>query len=136
MRIGQLAKAVGCTIETIRFYEKQGVLPKPERGANNFRRYSEEHLRCLSFICYCRSLDMSLKEIKMLLSLEHSGEEQAQEIDSLLERHIQEVAKRIHELDHLRIELIRLRQRCSELTGVSLTKGLFRTDKVRFRKIK
>lgn len=112
MKIGQLANAIGCSIETIRFYEKQGLLPTPERGSNNFRYYNEEHLKLLSFICYCRTLDISLAEIKQILTLEHAEQVQADEINALLDRHIKEIAKRIHELDHLRMQFIELKGKC------------------------
>ncbi|MDU8924718.1 Cd(II)/Pb(II)-responsive transcriptional regulator [Pasteurellaceae bacterium LIM206] len=135
MRIGTLAKAVGCTVETIRFYEKQGLLPQAERAANNFRIYNAEHLQRLSFICYCRTLDISLSEIKMLLNLSRSSEAQAKEIDTLLDQHIKDVAKRIHELDHLRMELVKLKRQCGKLTGVNIMETLLSSNKVRFRKV-
>ena len=111
MRIGQLADALGCTVETIRFYEKQGLLPAPHRTNGNFRRYDEEHIQRLSFICNCRSLDLSLNEIKTLLSLENHNEQRTEEINRLLDRHIKDVAKRIHELAHLRMKLIELKEK-------------------------
>ena len=64
MKIGALAKALGCTVETIRYYEQQGLIPPPKRTLGNFRQYNEEHLQRLSFICNCRNLDISLSEIK------------------------------------------------------------------------
>ena len=111
MRIGQLANALGCTVETVRFYEKQGLLPAPHRTNGNFRKYDEEHVQRLSFICNCRSLDLSLNEIKTLLSLENHNEQRTEEINRLLDRHIKDVAKRIHELAHLRMKLIELKEK-------------------------
>ena len=111
MRIGQLANALGCTVETIRFYEKQGLLPAPHRTNGNFRKYDEEHVQRLSFICNCRSLDLSLNEIKTLLSLENHNEQRTEEINRLLDRHIKDVAKRIHELAHLRMKLSELKEK-------------------------
>lgn len=111
MRIGQLADALGCTVETIRFYEKQGLLPAPHRTNGNFRKYDEEHVQRLSFICNCRSLDLSLNEIKTLLSLKNHNEQRTEEINRLLDRHIKDVAKRIHELAHLRMKLIELKEK-------------------------
>ena len=111
MKIGQLADALGCTVETIRFYEKQGLLPAPHRTNGNFRKYDEEHVQRLSFICNCRSLDLSLNEIKILLSLENHNEQRTEEINRLLDHHIKDVAKRIHELAHLRMKLIELKEK-------------------------
>ncbi|MCK3657477.1 hypothetical protein A4G18_01760 [Pasteurellaceae bacterium Pebbles2] len=109
MRIGQLAQAVGCTVETIRFYEQQGLLPTPKRNASNYRIYTDTHLQRLSFICYCRTLDISLNEIKQLINLNSTSEQQSKELNALLDRHIKDIAKRIHELDHLRMQLIQLK---------------------------
>ena len=114
MKIGQLASIVGCTVEAVRFYEKQGLIEPAKRTSGNFRVYTEEHLKQLSFICYCRSLDISLKEIKMLLNPQCATQEQEREINDLLDRHIREVSKRIHELAHLRIRLIQLKGKCSQ----------------------
>jgi len=91
MKIGQLANIVGCTVEAIRFYEKQGLIEPAKRTSGNFRVYTEEHLKQLSFICYCRSLDISLKEIKMLLNPQCATQEQEREINELLDRHIREI---------------------------------------------
>ena len=63
MTIGELARKTGCGIETIRYYEHEGLLPKPARTSGNFRRYGQEHAELLSFIRHCRPLDMALNEI-------------------------------------------------------------------------
>ncbi|PJG83095.1 Cd(II)/Pb(II)-responsive transcriptional regulator [Caviibacterium pharyngocola] len=137
MKIGQLADVVGCTVETVRFYEKQGLLMPAERTAGNFRIYTDEHLKRLSFICYCRSLDISLNEIKMLLNLDNATKEQEKEINALLDRHIKEIAKRIHELDHLRIQLIQLKGKCHRFeNGDDLMNTLLRHSGVNFVRLK
>ena len=107
MKIGQLASIVGCTVEAVRFYEKQGLIEPAKRTSGNFRVYTEEHLKQLSFICYCRSLDISLNP-------QCATQEQEREINELLDRHIREVSKRIHELAHLRIRLIQLKGKCNQ----------------------
>lgn len=112
MKIGQLANTVGCTVEAVRFYEKQGLIEPAARSSGNFRLYTEEHLKQLSFICCCRGLGISLKEIKMLLNPQRASQEQEREINALLDKHIREIAKRIHELAHLRIRLIQLKGKC------------------------
>ena len=70
-------------MEAVRFYEKQGLIKPAKRTSGNFRVYTEEHLKQLSFICYCRSLDISLKEIKMLLNPQCATQEQEREINEL-----------------------------------------------------
>lgn len=137
MKIGQLAKTIGCSIEAIRFYEKQGLLPKPERTTGNFRIYNEQHLKRLAFICYCRSLDISLNEIKQILGLENAGKEQAEKINSILDQHIKHIAKRIHELDHLRMQFIELKGKCKTTQqNENLMKTLLHHSHGRFLQIK
>ncbi|OOF39394.1 MerR family transcriptional regulator [Rodentibacter rarus] len=131
MKIGQLAKALNCTVETIRFYEKQGLLSPPQRTSGNFRQYNEDHLQRLSFICHCRSLDLSLSEIKTLIALEHYPEQRSEEMNKLLDHHIKEIAKRIHELAHLRMKLIELREK-STATDEDPMKLLLQHSGVRF----
>ena len=67
MKIGELAAATGTPIETIRYYEREGLLPAPDRTVGNFRIYDETHLSRLEFVRHCRALDMNLDEIRVLL---------------------------------------------------------------------
>ena len=112
MTIGELARATGCGIETIRYYEHEGLLPKPERTSGNFRRYRQEHAELLSFIRDCRSLDMALNEIKILLVCRSAPEKNCGEANALLETHIGHVQERIAELRSLEIRLRALRRNC------------------------
>ncbi|WP_109078896.1 MerR family transcriptional regulator [Aggregatibacter kilianii] len=136
MKIGKLAKAVGCSVEAIRFYEQKGLMPRPSRSAGGFRLYTDDHLQRLSFICYCRSLDMSLEEIKLLLSLENASEQQKAEINQLLDRHIQDIAKHIHRLQHLRMNLIRLKQQCGEMDQQQNLLDILQRSQAKFRPLK
>ena len=72
MKIGELAKLTDCPVETIRYYEKENLLPPPARTDGNYRIYGEAHAQGLSFIRHCRSLDMTLDEIRVLLRFNHS----------------------------------------------------------------
>ena len=76
MRIGELSKATGVDIETIRFYEKSGLLPPPSRSANGYRDYAQPHLERLAFIRHCRALDMPLADVGLLLQSLHSHDPQ------------------------------------------------------------
>ena len=67
MKIGELADMAQCTVETVRYYEKEGLLPAPARTTGNFREYGAEHVDRLCFIRNCRALDMSHSEIRTLL---------------------------------------------------------------------
>ena len=69
MKIGELAQVGQCTVETVRYYEKEGLLPAPARTAGNFRQYGPIHVERLRFIRNCRALDMTHDEIRALLVL-------------------------------------------------------------------
>src|SRR5215831_8486874 len=98
MTIGELARTTGAGIETIRYYEREGLLPKPGRTSGNFRRYGPEHAELLSFIRYCRSLDMALTEIRTLLRFRAAPEKSCGEVNALVDTHIGHVEERIQEL--------------------------------------
>lgn len=113
MRIGDLARATGTPVQTIRFYEQQGLLAPPRREQNNYRVYVDAHVERLAFIRQCRSLDMTLDEIRSLLSLRERPGPDCSEVDALLDEHIGHVAQRIRELRALERELRALRARCT-----------------------
>src|SRR5579863_330882 len=113
MTIGELARRTACGIETIRFYEREGLLPKPGRTSGNFRRYRQEHAELLSFIRHCRSLDMGLNEIRVLLRFRSAPDENCVEVNALLDSHIGHVEERIAELQSLEVQLKTLREKCS-----------------------
>ena len=113
MRIGDLARATAIPVETIRYYERVGLLPAPARTAGNYRAYDVAHLERLQFIRHCRGLDMSLDEVRELLDLRDAPDGCAQ-ANALLEAHIGHVTGRIRELRQLERQLKALRQRCGE----------------------
>src|SRR5215467_9510124 len=112
MTIGELARTTGCGIETIRYYEHEGLLPKPGRTSGNFRRYGQEHAQLLSFIRHCRSLDMSLDEIRILLRFRSGAQENCGEVNALLDTHLRHVEEPIAELQSLECQLQALREKC------------------------
>ena len=112
MKIGELAKATDTQVETIRFYELEGLLPKPARTEGNFRIYGEQHLQRLTFIRHCRSLDMALNEIRQLLRFKDLPNENCGSVNRLLDAHIETVANRIKELRQLEKQLKELRELC------------------------
>lgn len=115
MKIGELARATGTRIETIRFYEREGLLPAPQRTDANYRIYSEAHVQRLAFIRNCRSLDMALEEIKVLLHFKDSPGEDCGAVNAMLDAHIGHVADRVQELQRLEQELRRLRAQCQQI---------------------
>ncbi|MBI5926468.1 MAG: Cd(II)/Pb(II)-responsive transcriptional regulator [Aquabacterium sp.] len=118
MKIGELAQVAQCTVETIRYYEKEGLLPAPGRTAGNFRVYGPEHVERLRFIRNCRALDMSHDEIHTLLGLADKAEQGCGAVNEVFDQHIAHVDERIRELTHLKQQLATLRQRCQSVQAV------------------
>ncbi len=119
MKIGDLATAAQCSVETIRYYEKQRLLPQAERGENNYRVYGSSHLQRLLFIRNCRALDMSQKEVESLLRLMDQSADDCDSVNTVLDDHIAHVDRRIEELRRLKIQLRELRKKCRSNTRVS-----------------
>jgi Cd(II)/Pb(II)-responsive transcriptional regulator len=114
MKIGELAKLTDCPVETIRYYERENLLPEPARSDGNYRLYTQAHVERLTFIRNCRSLDMTLEEIRSLLNLRDSPRSQCENVNALIDEHIHHVKARIDGLLALQAQLLDLRQRCSE----------------------
>lgn len=114
-RIGELSQQLEVPVETIRYYEREQLLPSPARTSGNYRVYSETQRERLSFIRHCRSLDMTLEEIRELLRLKDFPRESCAEVNALLDSHISHVEVRIEELHRLKIQLKRLRSRCDSI---------------------
>jgi len=112
MRIGELATAAESDVDTIRYYEKIGILPKPARTDGNYRHYGEQHIERLRFVRRCRSLDMTLDEIRVLLQFRDAPDADCGEVNNLLDEHIGHVSARIAALTHLEKELRSLRRQC------------------------
>ncbi len=112
MKIGDLSAASSTSVETIRYYEREGLLPAPARTQGNFRVYEAVHLERLQFIRHCRSLDMSLDEVRELLRFRDAPGADCGDVNSLLDTHIGHVSQRIRELRTLERQLKDLRQRC------------------------
>lgn len=114
MKISELASATGTPVETIRFYEREGLLPAPARAANNYRVYGAAHAERLAFVRHCRNLDMTLDEIRVLLRHRDAPQERCGEVNALLDEHIGHVARRIRELRQLEKALKELRRQCGQ----------------------
>ena len=112
MKIGELAKATTTAVETIRFYERSALLPEAARTDGNYRIYDAHHAQRLAFIRHCRSLDMTLDEIRVLLRFKDAPTENCGEVNALLDEHIGHVAYRIRELRQLERQLKSLREQC------------------------
>ena len=113
MKIGELARAAGTQSETIRYYERAGLLPEAARTDANYRVYDAAHIQRLAFIRHCRSLDMTLDEIRTLLQFKDAPEENCEQVNALLDEHIGHVVTRINELKILQKDLKILREQCT-----------------------
>lgn len=119
MKIGALAKRTGATVETIRYYEKEQLLPEPSRSSGNYRLYNEAHMDRLQFILHCRTLDMTLDEVRILLQYRDEPTKECGNVNSLLDEHIRTVEIRMAELDQLKKHLTALRQKCISETSAN-----------------
>ena len=119
MKIGELANATATKVETVRYYEKIGLLPPPARAENNYRQYLPAHVARLAFVRQCRNLDMTLDEIRALLQLRESPMPDCGDINALLDEHIGHVAQRIRDLRALQRDLQALRARCTSPHAVA-----------------
>ena len=129
MKIGELASATGTPVETIRYYEREGLLPAPARTEGNFRRYGESQVARLGFVRACRALDMNLEEIRVLLRFRDGSHEDCSAVNALLDEHVEHVEARIRELRQLSKDLRALREQCREVSTAAqcgILKGLDR----------
>ncbi len=118
MKIGELSVAASTPVETIRYYERESLLPAPARTQGNFRVYEAAHLQRLQFIRHCRGLDMSLDEVRVLLRFKDAPGADCGDVNALLDEHIGHVSRRIKELRALEKQLKELRLRCVDARGV------------------
>lgn len=112
MKIGELAAQAGCDVQTLRFYEREGLLDEPVREASGYRRYDEQALVKVRFIRHCRSLDIPLQEVRQLLALAAQPGHSCSRVDGLLDERISLVRQRIQELRALEKQLVSLRKSC------------------------
>jgi MerR family transcriptional regulator, mercuric resistance operon regulatory protein len=112
MKIGEAAAASGCHLETIRYYERIGLLSKALRRANGYRVYGQEEVDRLRFISRGRELGFSLDEIRTLLRLAERKDMSCDEVDRLARQQLAEVESRIRELQGMARELQRTIESC------------------------
>ncbi len=112
MRIGELGKAAGVGSETIRYYERAGLLPPPRRQANGYRSYGTAHVERLSFIRHCRALDMPLADVRLLLDFLDHPRRDCGDVNRLIVEHLARVRARLKSMRALERQLKNLRGRC------------------------
>ena len=114
MKIGEVAKKTGCSIQTIRFYERQNLIQASNRTLHNYRVYDDSSLSRLRFIRQCRSLDLSLLEIKQLLATKENPETSCTSINNLIFKQMIVVTKKIEELNELKLTLCEMAEACND----------------------
>ncbi|KEO54647.1 MerR family transcriptional regulator [Thioclava indica] len=112
-KIGDLARATGTKVVTIRYYEKIGLLPPPGRSPGNYRSYNKAALDRLRFIRRCRGLGFPLDQIRELLDLAADVARPCAEVDAITATHLQEVERKIADLKALAAELRQISQTCT-----------------------
>jgi Cu(I)-responsive transcriptional regulator len=111
--IGELAKRADTKVQTIRYYEDIGVMPKAHRAANNRRIYNDTHLERLTFIRHSRELGFSLDDIRNLLELSDQPDRPCGEVDTIAREHLGAVERKIASLQVLQAELKRMISHCT-----------------------
>lgn len=112
MQIGELARATGCRVVTIRYYERIGVLHPPARAGNNYRVYGDGHLQRLRFIRRTRELGFSLDEVRTLLDVVDEGGYTCEDIRGLAQSHLDDVRARLQDLQRMEAMLADLVAQC------------------------
>ena len=112
MRIGELAKATGTKAETIRYYEREGILPAADRTDSNYRDYSDGHLATLICVRRARALGFTMAQVRELLALSDHEDKPCSDVDQLVQRQLGEVTRKIADLTALQDELQHMLRSC------------------------
>lgn len=110
--IGELGRATGVKVETVRYYERIGLLAPPRRTPGNYRAYGAGHLNRLSFIRRSRDLGFSLDQVRALLDLADQKDRPCGAVDAIAKAHLAEVERKIADLAALRSELESMIRQC------------------------
>jgi len=112
MTIGALSEHTGCNIETIRYYERIGMMPKPPRTQGGHRLYAEEHLKRLTFVRRSRELGFSLEQIRALLRFVDGGRYTCSQVKTITLEHLDDVRARLKDLRRLEKVLKTMASQC------------------------
>jgi DNA-binding transcriptional MerR regulator len=112
LTIGDLGKATNTKVETVRYYERIGLMPAPKRSASNYRKYGVGHVERLGFIRRSRALGFNLDQVRDLLSLADDRDRSCEAIDEIARAHLAEIDRKLTDLKALRHELDALLRQC------------------------
>lgn len=113
----QLARETGCNLETIRYYEKVGLLPEPARSANGYRVYPPSFVQRLRFVLRARDLGFTLDEIRSLFLLTDTGTQTCAEVMARTQVHLADVREKIGDLRRIEATLVATLGQCSGTDG-------------------
>ena len=112
MKIGELARQAGVDVQTVRFYEREGLIEAPSRTGSGYRAYGAQHLEQLHFVRHCRSLDMPLAEVRRLIELSRQRSVSCAEVNDLVRAHLGRVQAKRRSLEALEKQLAALNAQC------------------------
>jgi DNA-binding transcriptional MerR regulator len=98
LKVGAVAKAAGVGVQTLHYYERLGLLPKPKRSATNYRLYSSEVIRRVRFVKKAQAVGLTLDEIKQILDLKDHGRAPCRKVAELGQKHFAEIDARLAQL--------------------------------------
>jgi Cu(I)-responsive transcriptional regulator len=113
MKIGELARATGTKVETVRYYERAGLIAPPARTGGNYRAYSPDDLERLRFIRRTRDLGFTLEEVRAMLDLAGQRDRACHTIDAIASGHLDNVDRKLADLQSLRRELAAIVSSCA-----------------------
>ncbi|MFO0575331.1 MAG: MerR family transcriptional regulator [Polyangia bacterium] len=113
LRTGEVAKAAGVNLQTIRFYEREGLLPPPKRTVAGYRQYSDEAVRIVRFVKRAQELGFTLREAKDLLRLRSAGPKRAAAARTAAESKLRDIEQKIADLTAMRTALSSLVETCA-----------------------
>jgi MerR family mercuric resistance operon transcriptional regulator len=116
LSIGHLSRVTGVGVETIRYYERIGLMPPPPRTAGNYRSYGPAHHQRLSFIRRSRDLGFTVEQVRALLALADQVDHHCGQIDAIARDHLAEVERKIADLQAMQDELHDLLDHCGRST--------------------
>jgi Cd(II)/Pb(II)-responsive transcriptional regulator len=119
IKIGELANLVGIQVVTVRYYEKEGLLDKPQRTPNGYRTYRRGDVERLRFIRHCRDHGITIEDIKTLLKLREAPERDCMEVNTLVDEHIKKLEEQLASLQALKSRLVELRGKCPHSGAIS-----------------
>lgn len=114
MKIGEISKKTGLSVDAIRFYEKSGLIKRPNRSEGGYRDFNSDAVAAIEFISHCRSLDIPISEIKKLLNVRSGTAKSCRQANEVIDEQLTKLRLRIKELKKLERSLAQLQSVCNE----------------------